>query len=68
MLALSDNIRICRQKAGMSQSHLANLVGVDQSAICKMEKGMIIPSVSTLDDLASILNVTIDDLVHGNIA
>ena len=68
MLALSDNIKKFRKKAGISQSHLAKVVGVNQSAICKMEKGMIIPSVSTLDDLASILNVTIDDLVHGNIA
>ena len=68
MLALSDNIKKLRTKAGISQSHLAKTVGVNQSAICKMEKGMIIPSVATLDDIARALNVAIDDLVRGKTA
>ena len=65
MLALSDNIKKLRTKAGISQSHLAKTVGVNQSAICKMEKGMLIPSSATLDDIARALNVAIDDLVRG---
>ena len=65
MLALSDNIKKLRTKAGISQSHLAKTVGVNQSAICKMEKGMLIPSIASLDDIARALNVAIDDLVRG---
>lgn len=65
MLALSDNIKKLRTKAGISQSHLAKTVGVNQSAICKMEKGVLIPSIATLDDIARALNVAIDDLVRG---
>ena len=65
MLALSDNIKKLRTKAGISQSHLAKTVGVNQSAICKMEKGRLIPSIATLDDIARALNVAIDDLVRG---
>lgn len=65
MLALSDNIKKLRTKAGISQSHLAKTVGVNQSAICKMEKGMLIPSIAMLDDIARALNVAIDDLVRG---
>ena len=68
MLALSDNIKKLRTKAGISQSHLAKTVGVNQSAICKMEKGMLIPSIATLDDIARALNVAIDDLVRGKTA
>lgn len=68
MLALSDNIKKLRTKAGISQSHLAKAVGVNQSAICKMEKGMLIPSIATLDDIARALNVAIDDLVRGKTA
>ena len=64
-MALSDNIKKLRTKAGISQSHLAKTVGVNQSAICKMEKGMLIPSIATLDDIARALNVAIDDLVRG---
>ena len=65
MLALSDNIKKLRTKAGISQSHLAKTVGVNQSAICNMETGMLIPSIATLDDIARALNVAIDDLVRG---
>ena len=64
-MALSDNIRSCRQKAGMSQIYLAELTGICQSAISRMELGAITPSVATLSSIASALNVDIDTLVHG---
>ena len=64
-MALSDNIREYRCKAEMSQQQLAKAIGVDQSAICKIEKGVFVPTVMVLDDIASVLNVSLDDLVHG---
>lgn len=64
-MALSDNIRVCRQRAGMSQSHLAKMIGACQSAISRMEQGERTPSVATLSSIASALNVDIDTLVHG---
>lgn len=62
---LSENIRKYRCKAGMSQSQLANEVGVGQSAICKMEKGFFVPTIALVSEIARALNVTIDDLVYG---
>ena len=62
---LSENIRKYREKAGISQTQLAKVVGVDQSAICKMEKGLFIPTVVLVDEIAHTLNVTIDELMHG---
>lgn len=67
-MALSDNIQKYRREAGMSQEQLAKAVGVDQSAICKMEKGLFVPTVMVLDDLAGALHVTLDELVHGKTA
>ena len=67
-MVLSDNIRKYRNKAGMSQSVLARAVGVDPSAICKMEKGLFIPTVVLVDEIAQTLNVTIDELMHGKSA
>lgn len=64
-MVLSENIRKYRCKAEMSQAQLAQLVGVDQSAICKMEKGLFIPTVVLVDEIAKALNVTIDELIHG---
>lgn len=64
-MALSDNIRVYRERAELSQSQLAKAVSVDQSAICKMEKGLFIPTVVLVAEIAHALNVTIDELVYG---
>ena len=66
MLALSDNIKKTQDEGrNKPVTSLQKTVGVNQSAICKMEKGMLIPSIATLDDIARALNVAIDDLVRG---
>jgi transcriptional regulator with XRE-family HTH domain len=65
MLALSDNIRHYRQLAQITQSQLAETVGVDQSAICKLEKGMFVPTVVLVAEISLALGVSIDELVNG---
>ena len=65
IMALSDNIRKYRIAAKMSQAQLAKEAGVDQSAICKLEKGLFIPTVVLLDEISRSLHVTLDELVHG---
>lgn len=64
-MALSDNIRKYRIAAKMSQAQLAKEAGVDQSAICKLEKGLFIPTVVLLDEISRVLRVSLDELVHG---
>lgn len=49
----------------MSQAQLAKEAGVDQSAICKLEKGLFIPTVVLLDEISRVLRVSLDELVHG---
>ena len=65
-MSLSENIQRYRSRAGLSQTELAKLVGIDQSAVCKMEKGLFVPTVMVLDGIARALNVSLDDLVHGS--
>lgn len=64
-MPLSDNIRRNRERMGYSQTELAKLCGLDQSAICRFERGTAVPTVATLDTLAARLNVSIDALVRG---
>lgn len=64
-MALSDNIRRCREVAQLSQGELAKRCGIDQSAVCKMEKGLFVPTVMVLDEIANALNVSLDELVRG---
>lgn len=48
-----------RAKAGLSQSELASLTGIDQSDISKIERGVANPSVNTLNRLAKALGMEV---------
>lgn len=49
---IAEALTEARARMGMSQKELANLSGIDQSDISKIERGVSNPSVSTLDRLA----------------
>ena len=49
-------VAAARAKAGMSQKQPAQLCGIDQSDISKIERGTANPSVATLERIAAALN------------
>ena len=59
---ISDKIKELRENAGMTQKELADKLLVTPQAISRWEKGETEPSVSTLDSIAKIFNVTLDEL------
>ena len=65
-LRLAMEIRALRERKGLSQRQLAELVGTTQSAIARLEGGRISPSLPTLDRIAAALDaevtVTFTDL------
>ena len=48
-------IKTARQKSGLSQVELAELTGIDQGDISKIECGFANPSISTLERIANAL-------------
>lgn len=60
---IGDTIKKNRQSSGMTQQQLADLLGVQRSAISKYEKGIVSPNVATIKKIASALGVTIADLM-----
>ena len=64
-IRLAFEIRALRERKGLSQRELAELVGTTQSAIARLEGGRISPSLPTLDRIAAALGaevtVTITD-------
>ena len=46
------------------QKEVAAEIGLKPAHYNKMEKGLVEPSVDTLDKLAAFYSVTIDDIVH----
>ena len=55
-IRLAYEIRALREKKGLSQRQLAELVGTTQSAIARLEGGRISPSLPTLDRIANALD------------
>ena len=59
-------IRDLRQKKGITQSELASLCDVHQTAVSQWEKGRTLPDKSALIRLSDIFGVSIDTLMNKN--
>ena len=55
-------IKDLRKAAGLTQSQLAEAMGVGQSTVCNWENGVAAPMASMLPKLADLLGCTIDAL------
>lgn len=54
-----------RKERGMTQSELAEEMGVTDKAVSKWERDLSFPDVTTLPRLAGIFNVTVDELMQA---
>jgi len=58
-----DVVRRLREEKGLSQEQLAERVGVSQSMITYIERGLKQPSVAVLKRIASEFECTVDELL-----
>jgi transcriptional regulator with XRE-family HTH domain len=58
------NLRLCRQKAGLSQERLAAYAGLDRNYVGRLEREESSPTLETLDALAAALQVEPDMLIR----
>lgn len=64
----SRNLKYLRQKNGLEQIDLAHKLGrKSASSISEWEKGKYTPKMSTLNKLAEIFNVSIDELMNEDL-
>ncbi|MDE7105767.1 MAG: helix-turn-helix domain-containing protein [Anaeroplasmataceae bacterium] len=54
-----------RKEKDLSQTDLADIIGVTFQAVSKWERGEAIPDISILEKLASFYNVSIDEIIKG---
>jgi transcriptional regulator with XRE-family HTH domain len=59
---LGERIREIRLAKGITQVQLAHSIGKDQQSIQRLEAGKINPSIFYLSEIASGLNVTLNDI------
>jgi transcriptional regulator with XRE-family HTH domain len=65
IMLLSEHLRQIRERKGWTQNHLAEVSGVPQPSIWRLEKGLILnPKTSLLRKLAEALGVTMDYLIR----
>ena len=59
-----QTIKEARKALGMTQEQLAKALGVTQGAVAQWEKGISHPAFEKLSQVASVLNMTIDELMR----
>ena len=56
-----------RKKYNLTQSELAEKLGITDRAVSKWERGINLPDASIMIDLCKILNITVNELLSGEI-
>lgn len=64
---IGENISILRRKAGWSQEVLAEKLGVARQTVAKWENGESAPDIRHCDALSSLLDVSLEELVHADL-
>ena len=60
-------ISICRKKQNLTQAELAEKLGITDRAVSKWETGRSLPDSSIMLDLCSILKISVNDLLSGEV-
>ena len=64
---IKDNIRNFRKAANMTQKELATDMGVSVMTIQRYESGAATPTLDRINQLAEILGVTSEEILHGKV-
>lgn len=60
-------ISLKRKEKKLTQSELAEMLGITDRAISKWENGICLPDSGTMPELCKILGITINDLFNGEV-
>lgn len=65
MIAMVNQLKLMRNRKGMTQEQVAEQVGVSRQAVAKWEKGETLPDIESCVHLADLYGVPLDMLVRG---
>lgn len=66
-LKIGKFINAQRKEKNITQSELAQMLGISDRAISKWENGVCLPDAGNMQELCKILNITINDLFSGEV-
>lgn len=61
---IGDKIKQERREGGLTQSELAEKVGISRNYISDLENNRYVPSVKTLSKIASVLRIDLNFLIE----
>ena len=64
-LILASNIKAERVRKSLTQFQLAELVGISESTISLIERGLQTPSIFIMYDIAKVLEIDLNDLLKN---
>ena len=62
-MTLASNIAVTRKAKNISQEELAEMVDVNQTFISQVERGVRVPTVAMLEQIADVLDCSVDGLL-----
>lgn len=63
LMQIGSRLAVCRQNKNLTQEALAGKLGVTPQALSKWERGISLPDVSMLADIARVLEISVDWLL-----
>ena len=66
-MKVGENIRKLRKEKGLTQQELADKCGLSKNGLWNYENENREPTIKTLENISKALNVTVNDLISGNV-
>ena len=66
-MSVGQIIKFYRKEKGFTQGDLAEIIGVSVQAVSKWERGKSLPDAAIMLDLCALLNITVNDLLSGEV-
>jgi len=66
MIDISQRLKQLRNIKGLSQKQVANEIGVDQGQYSRLESGKVEPTLSSLQKIADVFDISLSELLRDN--
>lgn len=65
-IRVAEAIKLCREKTGLSQDEVGELLDIGAEAVSRLERGVSVPTLTRLAQLADIFKCPIEDLLGSS--
>ena len=62
-MSFAENFRKARTQANLTQQQIADVLGLDRTAIAHYEMGDSMPSLKNINKICRLLNVSVEELI-----